>query len=139
MFPHHGPNYSCYSLELFRDGDPFTTMIQQLPHLATARAIIKRNMAACQFQGSVPFHYADMTPDERRQAANDNLKSILTGGLVSMPLAQAFLGLLRVGLEGIRGGQTSREMDRRVPPHQRLDVGVGQTGPGQGAPLCRTC
>jgi hypothetical protein len=79
----------------FRDGDLITIHIQALASIESARqlvAIAIANGVLADDGTGYDFHYGDQTPAQRRKAAIDNAKSILTNGKLGMPLAQAFIG-----------------------------------------------
>src|SRR5262249_8182251 len=82
----------CHNTEWFREKDPFTEMIRQMPLLAASRDIIRVKLVLGITEDDADFHYADLSPDDRRQGAKDNARSILTNGREGMPLAQAFIG-----------------------------------------------
>lgn len=87
-----GPNDSCYLTEYFRDGDPFTQLIQELPHLAHARQVIAAQLRAGELKGAVHHHNKDKNILNKALTYRDDMVGLATWGEAGSQDPAFFLG-----------------------------------------------
>jgi RHS repeat-associated protein len=89
-----GSTGSCYTEELFREKDKFTNQIREMKsfHQSVDRVAEQLPYTRAGEGGNENYHFAQMTPEERRDIAERTGRSIFTSGAQGMSIALAFLG-----------------------------------------------